>query len=265
MHTGVIYGFFRQILVLSETFQTAKFIFCWDGQKYLRKQIYPEYKASRAKQDLTPEEKQELELAYMQFEQIHTDILPALGFNNNFRLHGYEADDIIAYIVKQYEENWVVVSSDADLYQLLDYCKMYLQKKKMYYTKQHLQNEYGIKPAQWSEVKALAGCATDSVQGIRGIGEKTAANYVSGCLSMTTKKYKDIVDEFNKGDSSLITRNRKLVTLPMQGFPGVELVTDSMVYWSDFEMMCHQFGFSSFLTGTMANQWQDMFRRRAVT
>lgn len=258
--TGVIYGFCRQILTLSDTFQTAKFIFCWDGKDYIRKRLYPEYKRTRT-QEMTPEEIKDLELTFMQFEQLYRDVLPALGFRNNFRMVGYEADDIIAYIVKEYEESWVVVSSDADLYQLLDYCKLYSQRKHSFFTKEDLAKEYGVVPSQWADVKAIAGCNSDNIVGISGVGEKSAASYLVGSLKPISKKYKDIVSELGKKES-IVERNRKLVTLPIEGFPGVNLVSDVKIEWSDFETMCREFGFRSFLKPAIANEWSSLFEKR---
>lgn len=271
--TGVMYGFCRQILTLSDTFQSANFIFCWDGRDYLRRQKYPDYKKSRSQEKMTPQEKKELELAYQQFEKLHGEILPALGFRNNFRVTGYEADDIIAYIVKEYDSNFVVVSSDQDLYQLLDYCKMYLQKKKQFYTKRHFIEEFGMEPSRWAEVKAIAGCNTDNVEGIRGIGEKTAAKYICGSLKETTEAFRKIseqyaaIDLYNLSQDEekvlpMILRNRELVTLPMDGFPGVDLVSDVITSFSDFESVCHRFGFKSFLQGKLSDEWYAFLQRR---
>ena len=271
--TGVIYGFFRQVLSLVNTLQTTNLIFCWDGRSYLRKKLYPEYKKSRSQEQLSPEEKKELELAYIQFEQIYGDILPVLGFRNNFQVHGYEADDIIAYIVKEYDSDFVVVSSDQDLYQLLDYCRMYSQKRKAYYTKNHFVKDYGIQPSQWIDVKAICGCSSDNVEGIKGVGEKTASKYVHGALSETTQAFRKIQDEVNAENDyyamadpnqapPMLVRNRRLVSLPMEGFPGVELVPDVCGSYSDFEMMARKYGFKSLLSGRMADEWKALFHRR---
>lgn len=257
--TGVIYGFLRQVLTLADTFQTSDFIFCWDGKNYLRREIYPEYKKSRSKTLMTEQEKQDYEIAMKQFEQLYWDILPAMGFRNNFRVDRYEADDTIAYIVKEYDGNFVVVSSDGDLYQLLDYCKMYLQKKKKFYTKQDFMDEYGIEPSRWAEAKAIAGCSTDNVEGVKGVGEKTAAKYLIGALKETSQAYFKIREGSWEG---IIPRNRRLVTLPMEGFPGVELTTDEVIPFSDFEAICRRYGLKSFREGRLAEEWNTLFNRR---
>lgn len=264
--TGVIFGFCKQILRISELFQTANIIFCWDGQDYLRKQIYPEYKHNRNKQQMTERERIEMEQAFIQFDLLHREVLPSFGFRNNFKIRGYEADDIIAYIVQEYDASFTVVSSDQDLYQLLDFCNMYLNKKQQVYTKDDFKEEYGIEPNLWSEVKAIAGCSTDAVPGLEGVGEKSVAQYFSGQLKMTSTKYAKIKDAINESkfdpDKSIVVRNRKLVELPMKGFPGVDLVSDIKIDISQFRNICTNFGFRSFLTGDIYDKWQNLFKLR---
>lgn len=212
--TEIIYGFLRSLFSLSNQFKTNQFIFCWDSRESLRKKIYPDYKSNRHK-DLTEEEKESNRQAYIQFDKIKK-LLPEMGFNNVFEQVGYESDDIIASLVKPSTngniiiDHPVVVSSDKDLYQLLDWCSIYNITKKETYTKDLFVREYGIQPFRWKKIKSIAGCGSDNVKGLEGVGERTVIRYLKGELKEETKTWQRI----STYDSDL---TKKLVSLPFEG------------------------------------------------
>ena len=211
--TEIIFGFLRHINELSRQFQSNKFIFCWDSHKSIRKEIYPKYKISRSlnksEEDIVNDK-----IAYVQFNELKNYVLPKMGFENIFYKDQYESDDIIASIVKNNKikgKRYVVVSNDSDLYQLLDDCKMYNISKKCLITKEIFIREYNIEPKRWHLVKAIAGCSTDNVDGVVGVGEKSSIKYLNGELK-TGKKARDI-----ENANDIFHRNLKLVTLPFDG------------------------------------------------
>lgn len=247
--TSIVYGFLKQLLTLAEQFKDNNFVFCWDSRESLRRKIYPEYKANR-KDNLTEEQKEENQIAYTQFEEIKTKVLPCLGFNNNFFQDGYESDDIIAAILQDFPGDVpVVVSSDKDLYQLLDRCSIYNITKKELYTKELFVREFGIRPSRWATVKAIAGCVTDNVKGAEKVGEKTAIKYLKGELKSTLKTYDSIVNF----DSST---NKTLVTLPFQGTIKPSLKINSFSK-EKFIYVFQEYGFQSFITNF--NKWEKYF------
>ena len=157
LHSGVIFGFLRQMLSLINTFKTNDFIFVWDSRESKRKVLFPTYKANRH-YEKTEEEKELDAIAYKQFDILRTEVIPKIGFVNNFMMKGYEADDVIAGIVFRNKENFVIVSSDNDLLQLLNNrVRIYSIKNKSYYTEEMMLKEYNISPDKWAEVKAIAG------------------------------------------------------------------------------------------------------------
>jgi 5'-3' exonuclease len=99
---GVIFGFLLQLLSLSKLLKSNRFVFIWDSRKSLREQIFPDYKYKRKNKEKTKEEKEMDDIAYAQFNILRTEIIPALGFQNNFMFDGYEADDLIAKICFKY-------------------------------------------------------------------------------------------------------------------------------------------------------------------
>lgn len=263
--TGILFGFLMQVLALSKRFSTNRFIFCWDSRKSYRKLIYPEYKEGRRK-DLSPREREDLQNAFIQFDELREKVLPALGFRNNFLWTGYEADDLMA--VAAYEVapgDVILVSSDNDLWQLLDSrVSIYSLKKKALFTEVDFFREWGVPPAAWVDVKVLAGCPGDNVKGIEGVGPKTAVKYIANSLG--EGKIKSRIDDCVQkiGTGSLLDMNTRLVKLPFRGVrPLPDLVLGEEKFRSkDFVDVFDKYGFASFLTEKTFSEWQEGFDLR---
>lgn len=235
---GIIFGFLREILKLSKLYNTNEFAFCWDSRKSLRKQVYPEYKQKRKTTEIDPQ-------IFEQFETIKTRMLPEIGFKNIFTYEGYESDDILAEIVFGYPEmEFVIASSDEDLFQLLyEGVKMYNLHSKKEYDYHDFEKDYGITHDSWSLVKSMAGCSSDNIKGIEGVGEKTAIKYILGQLDHKTKAYKKIVSEEGQ---KIIARNYDLINLPYKNTPQSVIVEDYLSLLG-FMSVCKRFGFSSIM------------------
>lgn len=250
---GVIFGFLRQLLSLSKTFSSNQFVFVWDSKESLREKIFSGYKEKRKKKEKTPQEIKEDKIAYEQFDIIRKDILPFLGFKNNFMFDGFEADDLIAKICERYSSKEInIVSADEDLYQCLSKTiSMYSIKKKQTYSIQNLWKEYRISPKEWGEVKAIAGCSTDEVPGVPNVAEKTAAKYLTLKLPKHYEAYRNII-----ANKELIERNKKLVILPFEGTPDIELVSDDISDLKKFITICQRYGFNSLMSSESLDQWK---------
>lgn len=257
--TGVIFGFLGQLLRLAIRFDTNWFVFAWDSRKSWRKRVYPQYKANRVRPGAILEEIEERILAFKQFVELRQHVLPKMGFGPVLQRPGYEADDIIASVVQntQFGTN-IVVSTDHDLYQLLDYCSIYNPITKKIITKSGFVLENGIEPKSWATVKAVAGCFGDNVGGVLGVGDKTAIKFINGSLLGKTKAYKNIT---SREGQAIIERNRKLVTLP---YPGLDAFYFTPVDFmgefreQDFVDICMEYGFKSFLRNI--EEWKTAFR-----
>lgn len=258
-HTGVIFGFLKQVLTLAREFRTNQFVFTWDSrQSHRRILYYPEYKQNRRK-NLTDEELEKLHLAYEQFTLLRNYVIPSIGFENNFFQIGKESDDLIASIVYNIEgidpSEIIVVSSDTDLYQLLDKCCLYSMKNRFVYKKDDFVKDYGINPLDWVQVKAIAGCSSDNVKGIKGIGEITAVKFLRSELNHKSKAWKDIVDPDNQG---IIKNNFPIIRLPMEGTKPIKLYDfKDKLDLDGFMSVCNQYGFASFLRNISG--WMENF------
>lgn len=216
---GVMFGFFRALVAFQDRFASDDIVICWDRRSKMRQSLYPPYKANRG-QNRTPEEQEAHRNLRRQKTQLREEHLTRLGYRNVFHADGFEADDCIASVIKNLPEqdSAVVVSSDHDLYQLINHrvC-CYNPIKKETLTLQGFKKQYGISPGLWIDVKAMAGCSSDNIEGIAGVGEKTACKFLSRKLKPDSKLYQKIAG------SPIWQRNLELVRLPFPGCPTFEL------------------------------------------
>jgi DNA polymerase-1 len=96
-----------------------------------------------------------------------------------FQVRGFEADDVIAAIVKQAKAaglRVVIASADKDLMQLVDdRCVLWDAMRDRVYGPAEVLEKFGVGPSQVRDLLALVGDASDNVPGVPGIGAKTAA------------------------------------------------------------------------------------------
>jgi len=161
---GVVDKFLHAILQLGQKYETNDLVFCWDSPPYKRREIFPYYKV-KEKKELTPEEEKAEEIFYATLNGLADRILPAIGFKNNFAERGYEGDDIIAALTKNVPGRFLIVSSDSDMWQLLDNnvdIHNPANRQRPFISATSFHKEWGINPKYWWMVKALAGCKSDA-------------------------------------------------------------------------------------------------------
>lgn len=257
----IIFGFMKSIIALSNVFKTDKLVFAWDSRKSFRKNLFPDYKRKRQnkKDERTPEEKELDAIAFAQFQEIRREVLPALGFRNNFIQTGIEGDDIIASIIKNNpSKSHIIVSKDQDFYQLLEHnVSMFnFNKHNSVFTKLDFENEFGIDPKRWNEIKIISGCSSDEVPGVKGVAEKTALKYILNMLKDSSQAYKNI-EKFKKSPD--LKRNEKLVVLPFKGTNKFKIKKHKL-YARDFVTVCDKYGFGSFLYNNRFREIQYSLR-----
>lgn len=124
---------------------------------------------------------------------------------------GFEADDIIgslANICDQQNCKCIIATGDRDSLQLVGdnvTVQLATNKKTIIYDEEKIIKEYGVKPKELLDVKALMGDASDNIPGVKGIGEKTALMLIS--------KYHNIDNIFNNiKELTIPVRLKKLLT-----------------------------------------------------
>jgi 5'-3' exonuclease len=251
--TGMVYGFLRKIFSLCKEYDTNQIIYCWDSRKSYRKRIYPEYKGNRHSNH-TEEEKEMFDYAHSQMDTLHNTILPELGFRNNFHAIGYEADDLIALCAMRHPDNYVIVSGDSDLYQLLYKSRSYEVKihnprTNKEFTVNDFWKVFGIMPDKWALCKAIGGCDTDNVKGIRGVSDPAKSEtskallWAKGLLEKG-KIYDSII---SKEGQEIISRNMMLVALPFIKDKELKIeIQNEELHEGDFLDVFRELGFRSF-------------------
>lgn len=217
-YTGTIFQLWQTCLQLERVYNTPNFAFAFDSRKSIRQEAYPPYKQKRrtereAKEALDPKAKRERQGMHRQIDRM-PQLLTRIGALNIFGQTGYEADDMIGSIVASNPNvQLVIVSTDADLYQLLrPGVVIYNPVRHDEITEDAFRATWDISPIQWASVKAWTGCASDNVEGIPGVAEKTAIKWLNGQIKPENKKY----ELFSNG-LDIYTRNKPLVTLPYPG------------------------------------------------
>lgn len=210
--------YIRTVSSLGKSYQAKRIVCCFDsGASAYRKAIFPEYKDNR-KVERTQEEQER----FTAFFNCLSETVDALPFEH-FKFKGIEADDLIAYFVKnlasKHEHVWIV-SSDRDLYQLLrenvSIFNMYSRKE---ITLQSLLETSGMTPSEYAFSRIIEGDTGDNIRGIDGIGPKRAAELVREYKSLPNllkalpiKSKAKYIQNLNAG-ADVLVRNEKLINL----------------------------------------------------
>lgn len=183
-HVGGVIGFLKSVGANIRQFQATRCVVVFDGTggSQRRKKLFPEYKANRKnktklnRHDEFADLVDEQESMKMQFQRLvhYFDTLPLTVIS----IDNIEADDVVAYICKQYYEESnnkiTIVSTDRDFLQLTsDRIRVWSPIKKKLYTPDEVQTEYGIHPENYLLYRMFSGDASDNIPGIDGVGLKT--------------------------------------------------------------------------------------------
>lgn len=200
--TGLLTGFVNFIATLNREHGTDYLLFALDSkEKTWRKELDPNYKANRPAppEDLTAQ----LPVAISWIKQ--------MGFKQ-IEKPGYEADDVVASIVKYARENDLkvrIVSHDKDLYQLIDDGKvvMYDPVKKVDINEEKCLDKYGVAPKYIVDYLAIVGDTADNIPGVKGIGPKGAKTLIEefGTLEAI---YDNLDNVRNPRTQKLLTESR---------------------------------------------------------
>ena len=98
----------------------GELVICHDGGRYWRKDIFPQYKASRSKNQKASDV--DWDRIHEVMNMIHQEVVENFPYKN-LKIRTVEADDIIAILCEKYhsDENIVIVSNDKDFQQLQRY------------------------------------------------------------------------------------------------------------------------------------------------
>jgi DNA polymerase-1 len=169
---GAVYGFINILLKYIGTNPEYLVIASDTGKSTFREKIYDQYKINRppVPSDLTP-----------QFFLLR-ELVSAFNFNF-IEQDGYEADDIIATLVKRFKSKdlkIIIVSSDKDLMQLVSDNVLILDPiKNIFFDSNEVKKKFDVFPHQIVDYLSLVGDASDNIPGVPNIGPKTAAKLLN--------------------------------------------------------------------------------------
>lgn len=262
LNVEVIFGFLKQLLMVCKKFRSMNNpIFCWDSRISFRKRIYPKYKEKRMNKVWTDEEKEFNRVTMDQFKVLRMHVLPRMGFVNNFFQSGYEGDDVIASVVlNNPDKEFLLITSDQDMYQLLsDNMKIYSLHSRQIMDEKKFTIKYNIEPKDWVMAKAIGGCDTDEVAGIKGVSDPAKSDkslalaYIRGDL----KKGKAFDRIESAKGQKIIKRNLPLVRLPFEGTKKFELKKSSL-WRKSFRDTFEQYGLQSMLKENNFRLWETI-------
>ncbi|MFB0557106.1 MAG: 5'-3' exonuclease H3TH domain-containing protein, partial [Dehalococcoidia bacterium] len=169
---NAVYGFASTLLKVFADFKPTHWAVAFDRPApTFRHEMFEEYKAQRP---AMPEElKGQIKKVHQLVEAFHIPV---------FEIDGFEADDVLGTLSKQADEQGVetiIVTGDNDMLQaVLPRVKALAPRRTftdtVLYDEEAVEQKYGIKPEQLSDLKALAGDVSDNIPGLPGVGEKTA-------------------------------------------------------------------------------------------
>ena len=175
---SILFGFTKYLLELISREEPTHIAVAFDppGGNF-RKEIYPEYKATRA---ATPQ------LVIDALDPLCT-LCKAMGMPV-LMVSGYEADDVIGTVAKRFASKDMtvyMVTPDKDYGQLIDsHILQYKPGKaggeREIYDTAAICSKYGIsEPSQVIEMLAICGDTSDNVPGVKGVGEVGAARLIA--------------------------------------------------------------------------------------
>ena len=215
--TSAVFGFVRKFLSILRDYHPDNIIVAFDTGSTWRHEEYDGYKATR---DSMPDDMPG-QLARIQ-EFLDAMHIPVVTYEN------YEADDVLGTLAKEAAgEGYdvLILTGDRDMFQLVS------DKIKILYTRggpnpqtvvfgpEELDERYGLTPQQFIDLKALTGDTSDNIPGVPGVGDKTAAKFLSEYGDLDALY--DHIDEVSGpktrqnlvDNKDQVLKNRRLVTI----------------------------------------------------
>ncbi len=215
--TNAIYGFTSMLLTLMRDHRPDGVVVVFDRKEpTFRHEVAPEYKAQRETQP---------DILYQQLDLIR-EMLSKIGVTA-IDAAGFEGDDLIATIADKAAklgDDLIIVTGDRDNYQLVSdpHIRVLYNKRGVsdyaLYDEAGILERTGVTPKQYADYAALRGDPSDNLDGVPGVGEKTAAKLIT--------KYQNIKAVFDHADEQTpklkqaliesrerVLRNAKLMVL----------------------------------------------------
>jgi len=226
VYTNALRVFIPKLFSLIREHEVSHVAITWDVKREEtdRRIKYDFYKATRG------------ELPTPLIEQFLTlkTVLEEIGIAQ-LEMSPYEADDLIGTLSNNWSQSiqnkCFIYSNDRDLLQLLnEHTSQIIAQKtgEIIYSIEHFNNDYGIHPKQWVDVKALLGDTSDNIPGCPGVGEKSAIPLIQQYRSVEElyENMENLDPKFNRykkkliagKDSTFISKELSAITIDIPHF-----------------------------------------------
>lgn len=199
-HIGGLFGYLRSLGAMINEIKPTRVILIFDGEGNItnKKNLYAEYKGTRKIKRITnwtgfDNLQQESESMADQMLRL-IDYLKCLPISISV-IDKLEADDIIAYLSKKFNQS-IIVSADQDFLQLVnEKITVYSPIKKKYYTEVDVFEEFGTWPCNFLNKKIILGDTSDNVPKVPKIGMKKIYKLFPELTSKKTVTLQEIIDK----------------------------------------------------------------------
>ncbi|MGH3646758.1 MAG: 5'-3' exonuclease, partial [Micromonosporaceae bacterium] len=180
--TNAVYGFTSMLINMLRDEQPTHIAVAFDvSRRSFRTEQYAAYKAGRSE---TPTD-------FKGQVSLIQEVLGALRIPT-VSLEGYEADDVIATLTTQARAGGAEVlisTGDRDAFQLVGEHVTVLYPKRgvseiSRMSPAEVMERYGVPPERYRDLAALVGDKSDNLEGVPGVGVKTAAKWITAYGSL---------------------------------------------------------------------------------
>jgi len=206
---NAIYGFLNMMLSVISS-EKPKYLVCvFDAGKHtFRHDMYSDYKGTRGPM---PED------LHSQLKDLKV-LLKSMGILT-IEKSEIEADDIVGTLSRKFNEQFILISGDKDLLQLVNNnTTVWLTQKGissvLKVDPETLKSEFNLKPYQVIELKAIMGDSSDNIPGVAGIG-KVGANKLIAEFDNLDNVYLNI-ESLPKGTQSKLIESKDMAYLSKQ-------------------------------------------------
>jgi DNA polymerase-1 len=175
--TNAVYGFTSMLINVLRDERPTHIVVAFDvSRRSFRSEQYAEYKANRSE---TPTDfKGQVSLVKEVLAALRVPVIEK---------EGYEADDVLATLARQAREGGMEVlicSGDRDAFQLVRDSVTVLYPKRGVSELARMDPaavmaRYGVGPEIYRAIAAMVGETSDNLPGVPGVGEKTAAKWIT--------------------------------------------------------------------------------------
>jgi len=198
---GGFVGYLTSLKVLCERLRPKRVVAVWEGGGAQRRRvIFKDYKSGRRPPRLNRYYENDIpDTPENQTNQIRLTIeaLRHLPVQQVY-VPDCEADDVIGYVSRHLfsEDRLIVVSSDKDLYQLIDdRVTQWSPGQKRFITSEDVQAKFGVPPANMALVRSFIGDSSDNIPGIEGAGFKTMVKRFPRLATDPGLTVQDVLDD----------------------------------------------------------------------